>query len=82
MWKQCRCALEMEAPAGITVAEFKQIKTVQKAVFAIILGNKYVSYEYALADFKMETLKERRNTQSSQLGFNKVIIQHKINSYL
>ena len=72
----------MEAPAGITVAEFKQIKTVQKAVFAIILGNKYVSYEYALADFKMETLKERRNTQSSQLGFNKVIIQHKINSYL
>ena len=61
--KQCRCVLEMTAPvwnAGITVSESKQIERVQKAAFAIILGRKYVSYEQALAELKMQTLEDRR----------------------
>ena len=58
-----KCVLEMTAPvwnAGITVSESKQIERVQKAAFAIILGRKYVSYEQALAELKMQTHEDRR----------------------
>ena len=61
--KQCRCVLELAAPvwnAGLTVAESRKIERVQKAAFSIILGKNYVTYEQALAELKMNTLKIRR----------------------
>ena len=61
--KQCRCVLELAAPVwtpGLTEAESKQLERVQKSAFSIILGRKYTSYSQALAELKMESLKDRR----------------------
>ena len=58
--KQCRRVLELAAPvwhSGVTVAASKQLERVQKAAFSIILGKQYLTYEQALADLKMESLK-------------------------
>ena len=69
--KQCRCVLELAAPvwhSGLTVAESKQLERVQKAAFSIILGKQYLTYEQALADLKMDTLKERRKMLCSKFA--------------
>ena len=62
--KQCRSVMELAVPvwnAGISVAEANQLERVQKSAFAIILGKSYSSYRSALAELKMETLKNRRS---------------------
>ena len=49
--KQIRCMVELASPVvtpGITLEETNQLERVQKAAFAIILGNQYTSYARAL----------------------------------
>ena len=61
--KQIRCSLEFSVPvwaAGITVEEDNLIERVQKAAFAIILGDEYKTYISALQILKMSTLTTRR----------------------
>ena len=62
--KQCRSVLELAVPvwnAGISVAEEKQLESIQKTAFAIILGKSYSSYRCVLSELRMETLNNRRS---------------------
>jgi hypothetical protein len=75
--KQCRSILEMAAPAwspGLTISHSNQIERIQKAAFAIILGEEYISYSRALIKLNMETLADRR--QSLCLSFAKKAFKH------
>ena len=75
--KQCRSILELAVPAwspGLTVSNANQIERVQKAAFAIILGESYSSYSGALLKLKMETLVDRR--QALCLNFAKKAYKH------
>ena len=70
--KQCRSVLEMAVPAwspGLTKTNANQIERVQKTACAIMLGEKYTSYENALNVLEMETLSDRRSALC--LGFAK-----------
>ena len=61
--KQIRCMVEFASPvwtSGITVDEINQIERVQKAVFAIILNQRYTSYARALTSLSRTTLGSRR----------------------
>ena len=61
--KQIRCIVEYAAPvwtSGLTLAESNQLERVQKAAFAIILENRYLSYSRALTIFRRTTLEQRR----------------------
>ena len=61
--KQIRCILEYASPVwtgGLTKNEVNQIERVQKAAFAIILGNQYTSYAKALDTLKRPSLETRR----------------------
>ena len=61
--KQCRCVLELAVPVwnpALTKTESNQLERVQMTAFAIILGSQYWSYEQALCDLNMESLKDRR----------------------
>ena len=61
--KQIRCIVEYAAPvwtSGLTLAESNQLERVQKAAFAIILENRYLSYSRALIIFRRTTLEQRR----------------------
>ena len=61
--KQVRCIVEFACPVwtgGITQGEVLQIERVQKAAFAVILGNEYKSYECALANLGRSSLVDRR----------------------
>ena len=75
--KQCRSVLEMAAPAwspGLTISHSLQIERVQKAAFAIILGEEYTSYSRALLKLNMETLSVRR--QGLCLSFAKKALKN------
>ena len=61
--KQIRCMVEFASPVwtpGITLEEANQIERLQKAAFAIILGNRYTSYAKALTSLDRVTLSVRR----------------------
>ena len=61
--KQCRSILEMAVPAwspGLSNSNSYQFERVQKAAFAIILGEEYTSYKRALKCLNMESLADRR----------------------
>ena len=67
----------MAAPAwspGLTISHSNQIERIQKAAFAIILGEEYISYSRALMKLNMETLADRR--QSLCLSFAKKAFKH------
>ena len=69
--KQIRCMVEFAAPvwtSGLTKAEINQIERVQKAAFAIILGERYSSYTKALTFFKRTTLETRREDMNLKFG--------------
>ena len=58
-----RSTLEFAAPvfySGLTQDQSRQIETVQKKAFAIILGKSYTSYEFALSSLNEERLDCRR----------------------
>ena len=58
-----RSTLEFAAPVfygGLTMEQSRQIESVQKKAFAIILGRSYTSYESALTSLKQERLDTRR----------------------
>ena len=58
-----RSTLEFAAPvfhSGLTQDQSRQIESVQKKAFAIILGRSYTSYEVALLSLKQERLDMRR----------------------
>ena len=80
--KQIRCMLEFATPvcsSGITKAEDNQIERLQKAAFAIILGEKYCTYARALAYFGRATLSARRtdlNLKFSKKCLNSDKYQH------
>ena len=70
--KQIRCMVEFASPvwtSGLTKAEVNQIERVQKAAFAIILEDGYISYERALQYLHRSTLSDRR--QEINLTFAK-----------
>ena len=46
--------------AGITVAQSQDIERAQKCALKIILGQQYLSYEYACNYFELDTLENRR----------------------
>ena len=61
--KQTRSILEFGAPvwnSGITKEESNDIERVQKSFLYIVLQKEYTSYETALNEIGLETLKERR----------------------
>ena len=69
--KQIRCVIEFATPvwtAGLTLAEVSQIERIQKAVFAIILDKKYISYSRALTYFQRTTLELRRKEMNLKFG--------------
>ena len=69
--------MELAVPAwspGLTVSNANQIERVQKAAFAIILGESYSSYSGALLKLNMETLVDRR--QALCLNFAKKAYKH------
>ena len=62
--KQIRCMVEYASPvwtANLTQAENNQIERVQKAAFAIMLGDGYISYGSALKYLSRTTLCNRRS---------------------
>ena len=62
-----RSTLEFAAPvfhSGLTQDQSRQIESVQKKAFAIILGRSYTSYEMALLTLKQERLDMRRQNIS------------------
>ena len=54
--------------SSLTLKNTEQIERVQRAVFAIILGKQYVSYQEACAELNMETLSLRRLQLSRQFA--------------
>ena len=61
--KQIRCITEFASPvwtSGLTVDESNQIERIQKCAFAIILAEKYSTYNHALKLFNRSTLSSRR----------------------
>ena len=61
--KQIRCITEFASPvwtSGLTKDEVNQIERIQKCAFAIILVEKYASYENALKLCKRSSLASRR----------------------
>ena len=62
-----RSTLEFAAPVfhnGLTQDQSRQIESVQKKAFAVILGRNYTSYEVALFTLKQERLDKRRQNLS------------------
>ena len=51
----------LQFQSGMLVFSVNQLERLQKSAFAIILGKSYSSYRSALAELKMETLKNRRS---------------------
>ena len=69
--KQVRCVLELAVAAwspGITSGQVAQIERVQKAAFAVILGDDYIDYRNALAMLGLQTLSERRKALCLKFG--------------
>ena len=69
--KQVRCVLELAVAAwstGITLGQVAQIERVQKAAFAVILGDDYIDYKNALAMLGLQTLTERRKSLCLKFG--------------
>ena len=69
--KQVRCVLELAVAAwspGITSGQVTQIERVQKAAFAVILGDDYIDYRNALAMLGLQTLCERRKALCLKFG--------------
>ena len=61
--KEVRSILEFAVPvwhSGLTRNESRQIETIQKASFRIILGESYISYEVACTILGAEPLELRR----------------------
>ena len=61
--KEVRSLLELAVPvwhSGLTKAESKQIESIQKTAFKIILGPDYIDYEVACTIFGVEPLELRR----------------------
>ena len=61
--KEVRSLLELAVPvwhSGLTKAESKQIESIQKTAFKIILGPDYIDYEVACTIFGIEPLELRR----------------------
>ena len=59
-----RSTLEFAAPvfdSGLTKEQSRQMESVQKKAFAIILGSSYTSYESALSSLNQERLDTRRH---------------------
>ena len=70
--------LEQSAPvwsSSLTIENCKDLERVQKAATRLIMGIKYKSYQSALTDLGMKTLKERRIDLS--LIFAKRTLQNK-----
>ena len=55
--------------SGLTKKNTAQIERVQKAVFAIILGEQYTSYQSACALLQMKMLSERRVVLAQKFAF-------------
>ena len=70
--KQIRCITEFACPvwtSGLTKDEVNQLERIQKCAFAIILAEKYTSYNCALKNLTRATLSSRRTDLN--LGFAK-----------
>ena len=69
--KQVRCVLELAVAAwspGITSGQVTQIERVQKAAFAVILGDDYIDYRNALAMLGLQSLSEKRKALCPKFG--------------
>ena len=61
--KEIRSILEMCVPEwhpGLTRKQSRNIESIQKLAFRIILSHRYISYNHALFVFGVKTLEERR----------------------
>ena len=62
--KQIRSVLELAVPVwhgAISQTENKNIERIQKCALHIILGDKYISYKFALKSLCLESLHTRRD---------------------
>ena len=69
--RHVRIVLELALAAwspGITSGQVTQIERVQKAAFAVILGDDYIDYRNALAMLGLQTLSERRKALCLKFG--------------
>ena len=82
-FQQIRSITEMACPvwnAGLSQQEVRALERLQKVALAIIRGDKYTSYQEALAFFKLDTLETRRTHLCLQFAI-KAFKNPKFNSW-